>query len=178
MLTGGDSTRPLRLGSLAVPHPEVSPVMITERSKSVIPFRPADAARVGEGCFYLDTIVWLNGDAIEMGDRVGFNYGCYVNGFGGLVIGDRSIFGPYTMIHTANHETDLNAPTRSGLDAPPGHRGSGLLDRMGVSILPGVTIGEGCIVGAGAVVTKDLPDYSLAVGNPARALRDRREPRA
>ena len=84
--------------------------MITERSKSVIPFRPADAASVGEGCFYLDLIVWLNGDAIEMGDRVGFNYGCYVNGFGGLVIGDRSIFGPYTMIHTANHETDLSAP--------------------------------------------------------------------
>lgn len=41
-----------------------------------------------------------------------------------------------------------------------------------------MTIGEGCIVGAGAVVAKDLPDYSLAVGNPARALRDRREPRA
>ena len=66
-----------------------APMMITERSKSVIPFRAADAARVGEGCFYLDTIVWLNRDAIEMGDRVGFNYGCYVNGFGGLVIGDR-----------------------------------------------------------------------------------------
>ena len=64
-------------------------MMITERSKSVIPFRPADAARVGDGCFYLDMIVWLNGDRVEMGDRVGFNYGCYVNGFGGLDIGDR-----------------------------------------------------------------------------------------
>ena len=100
--------------------------MITERSKSVIPFRPADAARVGEGCFYLDTIVWLNGDTIEMGDRVGFNYGCYVNGFGGLVIGDRSIFGPYTMVHTANHETDLYIPdtpqARAILDRFPVHK--------------------------------------------------------
>ena len=60
-----------------------------------------------------------------MGDRVGFNYGCYVNGFGGLVIGDRSIFGPYTMIHTANHETDLGCTDPgSGLDAPPGRRRS------------------------------------------------------
>ena len=114
-----------------------------------------------------------------MGDRVGFNYGCYVNGFGGLVIGDRSIFGPYTMIHTANHETDLNSPIPDqGWTRRPVTVGADCWIGMGVSILPGVTIGEGCIVGAGAVVTKDLPDYSLAVGNPARALRDRREPRA
>ena len=50
-------------------------MMITERSKSVIPFRPGDAKRVGEGCFYLDLIVWLNADRIEMGDRVAFNHG-------------------------------------------------------------------------------------------------------
>ena len=96
--------------------------MITERSKSVIPFRPHDAKRVGEGCFYLDVIVWLNADRIELGDRVGFNYGCYVNGYGGL------------------------------------------------------TIGEGCVVGAGAVVAKSLEPWSVAVGNPAKAIRDRRAP--
>jgi acetyltransferase-like isoleucine patch superfamily enzyme len=45
---------------------------------------------------------------------------------------------------------------------------------MGVCILPGVTIGEGCIVGAGAIVAKDLEPWSLAVGNPARAIRNRR----
>src|SRR5918911_1669825 len=71
-------------------------MLITDVGKSVIPFRPRDAKRVGEGCFYLDLIVWLSGDRIEMGDRVGFNYGCYVNGYGGLTIGDRSIFGPYS----------------------------------------------------------------------------------
>jgi acetyltransferase-like isoleucine patch superfamily enzyme len=153
--------------------------MITERSKSVIPFRPADAARVGEGCFYLDSIVWLNADAIEMGDRVGFNHGCYVNGFGGLVIGDRSIFGPYTMIHTANHETDLNAPIPDqGWTRRPVTVGADCWIGMGVCIRLGGTMGEGCSVCACAVVAKDLPDYSLAVGNPARALRDRREPRA
>jgi acetyltransferase-like isoleucine patch superfamily enzyme len=79
--------------------------------------RSAQTPRGGEGCFYLDMIVWLNGDRVEMGDRVGFNYGCYVNGYGGLEIGDRSIFGPYTMVHTANHEMDLGADPRMGLMA-------------------------------------------------------------
>jgi acetyltransferase-like isoleucine patch superfamily enzyme len=45
---------------------------------------------------------------------------------------------------------------------------------MGVCILPGVTIGEGCVVGAGSVVAKDLPEFAVAVGNPARPIRDRR----
>lgn len=152
-------------------------MMITERSKSVIPFRAHDAAKVGDGCFYLDMIVWLNADRIEMGDRVGFNYGCYVNGFGGLTIGDRSIFGPYTMIHTANHEMAVDAPIPDQ-GWTPGHVtvGKDCWIGMGVSILPGVTIGDGVIIGAGAVVTKDLPDYSIAVGNPARAIRSRIEP--
>jgi len=153
-------------------------MMITERSKSVILFRPGDAARVGEGAFYLDLIVWLNADRIELGERVGFNYGCYVNGLGGLSVGDRSIFGPYTMIHTANHEMDLGAPIPDqGWISGPVTVGADCWIGMGVSILPGVTIGEGCVVGAGSVVAKDLAPYSVAVGNPARALRDRREPR-
>jgi maltose O-acetyltransferase len=150
-------------------------MMITERSKSVIPFRPADAASVGEGSFYLDMIVWLNGDRVTIGDRVGFNYGCYVNGYGGLTIGDRSIFGPYTMIHTANHEMDLATPIQDQGWAS-GHVtiGPDCWIGMGVSILPGVKIGEGCVIGAGSVVAKDLPDFSIAVGNPAKVIRDRK----
>lgn len=150
-------------------------MMITERSKSVIPFRAADAASVGEGSFYLDMIVWLNGDRVTIGDRVGFNYGCYVNGYGGLTIGDRSIFGPYTMIHTANHEMDLGSPIQDQGWAS-GHVtvGPDCWIGMGVSILPGVRIGEGCVVGAGSVVAKDLPDFSIAVGNPAKVIRDRK----
>lgn len=150
-------------------------MMITERSKSVIPFRQADARQVGEGCFYLDQIIWLNGDQIEMGDRVGFNFGCYVNGYGGLTIGDRSIFGPYTMIHTANHEMDTDAPIPDQGWVPGAVAvGPDCWIGMGVSVLPGASIGEGTVIGAGSVVAKSIPAWSIAVGNPARVIRSRR----
>lgn len=57
-------------------------------------------------------------------------------------------------------------------EARPVHVGSGTWLGIGVVVLPGVTIGEGCVVGANAVVTTDLPDYSIAVGVPARILRN------
>jgi maltose O-acetyltransferase len=152
-------------------------MMITERTKRAIPFQPHDAKRVGEGCFYLDQIVWLNGEHIELGDGVGFNYGCYVNGFGGLVIDDGTIVGPYTMIHTANHKIDdptRPIPEQGWEEGPPVRIGAQCWIGMGVCILPGVSIGEGCVIGAGAVVTNDLEPYSVAVGNPAKSVRSRR----
>jgi acetyltransferase-like isoleucine patch superfamily enzyme len=151
-------------------------VMITERSKQVIPFKPGDAKRVGEGCFYLDVIVWLNGGGIELGDRVSFNYGCYINGYGGLVIGDNCGFGPYVVIHTANHRTDdLDTPIRDqGWQARPIEIGADCFIGMTTCIVPGVRIGEGCVIGAGSVVTKDIPPFSVAAGSPARPLRQRR----
>lgn len=149
-------------------------MMINERSKSVIPFRAGDAKTVGEGSFYLDLIVWLNGEKIEMGEKVGFNYGCYVNGFGGLRIGDRSIFGPYVMIHTANHELDMDRPIpEQGWESRPVNIGDDCWIGMGVCILPGVTIGDGCVVGAGSVVVKDLAPRTICVGNPATAIKER-----
>jgi maltose O-acetyltransferase len=151
--------------------------MITDRSKRVIPFRPHDAKRVGEGCFYLDQIVWLNGDRIEMGDHVAFNYGCYVNGYGGLLIADGAEFGPYTMIHTANHRMDdPDRPvTQQGWEVErPVEIGANCWIGMGVCILPSVRVGAGCVVGAGSVVVKDLEPYTIAVGNPARVVRSRR----
>lgn len=152
-------------------------MMITELSKRVVPFRAHDARRVGRGCFYLDHIVWLNGDRIEMGDEVGFNYGCYVNGYGGLLLGDGALVGPYTMIHTANHRMDdvtRPIPEQGWEDAPPVEIGAGCWVGMGVCILPGVRLGEGCVIGAGSVVTKDVDSYAIAVGNPARPVRSRR----
>lgn len=147
-------------------------MMITAQSKKVIPFCPGDAKRVGKGCYYLDLIVWLNGEFIELGDEVGFNYGCYVNGYGGLTIGDRTIFGPYTMIHTANHGMDPDRPRiEQGWVKEPVSIGKDCWIGMGAVILPGVTIGDGVIVGAGSVVVKDLPPRTVAVGNPCKVIK-------
>jgi maltose O-acetyltransferase len=149
-------------------------MMITERSKRVVPFRPDEAKRVGKGSFYLDLIVWLNGDRIELGEGVGFNYGCYVNGYGGLRIGDRTIVGPYAMIHTANHETDPGRPIiEQGWVSRPVEIGADCWIGMGVCIVPGARLGDRCIVGAGSVVTGELDPDSIAVGNPARVIKRR-----
>jgi acetyltransferase-like isoleucine patch superfamily enzyme len=127
---------------------------ITDFNKSIIPFRPSDAKKVGENCYYVDLIVWLNGDQIELGNNIGFNYGCYVNGFGGLIIEDGSRIGPLTMIHTANHIIDN---VDAGIDGQgwikkPVHIEKEVGVTMGVIILPGVRIGEGSLIGAGSVV--------------------------
>jgi maltose O-acetyltransferase len=152
-------------------------MMITDSSKRIIPFRRRDAKRVGEGCFYLDSIVWLNGDRIELGDRVGFNVGCFVNGYSGLIVSDGTNFGPQSMIHTANHNMeDPERPvTEQGWrDEPPVRIGRNCWVGMGALILPGVQIGDGCVIGAGSVVTRDIEAYSVAVGNPAKPIRSRR----
>ncbi len=150
-------------------------MMITEKSKSIIYFRDWHGKKIGKRCFYLDWIVWLNGDGVELGDDVGFNYGVYVNGYGGLKIGDRTIIGPYAMIHTGNHKRDPRRPIAGqGWTKEPVTIGQDCWIGMGVVILPGVTIGDGVIVGAGSVVPKDLPPYTVAVGNPCKVIKERK----
>lgn len=149
--------------------------MITDSSKRVIPFRPNDAKAVGDECFYIDEITWLNGWNIELGARVKFNTGCWINGYGGLVFEDDANIGPRTMIHTANHITsDPNRPiVEQGWESRPVRIGKDAWIGMSCVILPGVTIGEGAIVGAGSVVAKDVPAYAVAVGNPAKVIKFR-----
>ncbi|HXH87379.1 MAG TPA: DapH/DapD/GlmU-related protein [Gaiellaceae bacterium] len=150
--------------------------MINETSKRVIYFRPHDANVVGAGSFYLDQIVWLNGDQVVLGESVGFNFGCYVNGYGGLTIGDRTLIGPLTTIHTANHAfDDPDVPLlEQGSIKQPVTIGEDCWLAMSVCVLPGVTIGDRSVIGAGSVVTRDIPADSVAVGNPCRVIRSRR----
>lgn len=150
-------------------------MMITDTSKRVIAFRPNDAKSVGADCFYLDTITWLNGWNIELGDRVKFNSGCWVNGFGGLVFEDDANIGPGTMIHTANHRTDdPDTPlAHQGWESRPVRIGRDAWVGMACVVLPGVTIGEGAIVGAGSVVVKDVEPFTVVAGSPAKFIKRR-----
>lgn len=110
---------------------------------------------------------------ISIGNNCSFNRGCWISGGGGLQILDDVIMGPNVIIHTANHNySNPNLPFRL-----QGHSFKSVLIKQNVwiganaIILPGVTINENCIIGAGSVVTKEMPANSLIGGTPAKVIK-------
>ncbi|MEM9479845.1 MAG: sugar O-acetyltransferase [Verrucomicrobiota bacterium] len=112
------------------------------------------------------------GTNIHLGEKVYFNFNCVVLDVAKVTIGDRSLFGPAVQIYTASHP--LNAKERaSGLElAEPITIGADVWVGGGAIICPGVTIGDRTVIGAGSVVTRDIPADVIAAGNPARVLRE------
>jgi maltose O-acetyltransferase len=111
------------------------------------------------------------GKNISLGDDVYFNFNCVVLDVAKVVIGDRSLFGPAVQIYTATHPMD-SAERAMGLEAgKPIRIGSDVWVGGGAIILPGVTIGARSVIGAGSVVTKDIPEGVLAAGNPCKVIR-------
>jgi maltose O-acetyltransferase len=107
---------------------------------------------------------------IISGENVYFNVNCVVLDTMKITIGDNVFFGPNAHIYTATHP--LNAIERRTVESSkPVTIGNDCWIGGNVVICPGVTIGNNCVVGAGSVVTRDIPDHSLAVGNPATVIR-------
>lgn len=105
---------------------------------------------------------------IRLGENVFFNFNCVVLDVVAVSIGDRTQIGPGVQILTADHPRDA-AVRRSGLEfGRPVTIGSDVWIGGAALILPGVTIGDGAIIGAGSVVTRDVPAGARAFGNPAR----------
>ncbi|MBE3047607.1 sugar O-acetyltransferase [Candidatus Bathyarchaeota archaeon] len=90
-----------------------------------------------------------------------------------ITIGDRTLVGPNCAFYSAAHPTDptLRDGTRGPEYGLPITIGADCWIGGNVVVLPGVTIGRGVTVGAGSVVTKDVPEYTVVVGNPARVLK-------
>ena len=110
------------------------------------------------------------GHNIYCGDNVYFNVNCVVLDAARVTIGSNVLFGPGVQLYAATHP--LDAVVRRTLElAKPITIGNDCWFGGGTIICPGVTIGDGCVIGAGSVVTKDVPAYSLAVGNPARVIK-------
>ncbi|WP_447985072.1 sugar O-acetyltransferase [Nitrospira sp. Nam74] len=108
---------------------------------------------------------------IELGQRVFFNFNCVVLDVCRVRIGDFTLLGPAVQIYTALHP--LNAMLRQQQEfGKPVDIGSNVWIGGGAIILPGVRIGSQSVIGAGSVVTQDIPDGVLAVGNPCRIIRD------
>lgn len=90
---------------------------------------------------------------------------------GMVKIGDRVLFGPFVSIFAATHETGVQS-RRDGVEyAKPVVIGDDCWIGGNVTIMPGVNIGRGCTIGAGSVVTKDVPDFSVSIGSPARVVK-------
>ncbi len=108
---------------------------------------------------------------IRMGEEVFFNFNCVVLHVTYVNIGSRTLFGPNVQMYTATHP--LNFRERAtGLEyAKPITIGEDVWVGGSVVICPGVTIGDRCVIGAGSVVTKDVPPDSFAAGNPCKVIR-------
>ena len=130
-------------------------------------------AEIGEGC-YIEPPFHANwgGRHVHFGKFIYCNFNCTFVDDTHVYVGDYTEFGPNVVIATAGHPIlpelreralQYNAPVRIGRNCWLG---------AGVVVVPGVTIGDNTVVGAGSVVTKDLPANVVAAGNPCRVLRE------
>jgi maltose O-acetyltransferase len=108
---------------------------------------------------------------IELGERVFFNFNCVVLDVCPIKIGSFTLFGPAVQIYTPMHP--FNAKQRRQEEfGRPIEIGSDVWVGGGAIILPGVRIGHRAVIGAGSVVTRDIPDGVFAAGNPCRVIRE------
>ena len=110
------------------------------------------------------------GSNISLGERVFFNFNCTVLDVCPVRVGDFTQFGPGVQILTPLHPLDAELRRREEYGAPV-EIGSDVWVGAGALILPGVRIGSRTVIGAGSVVTRDIPEGVLAVGNPCRVVR-------
>ncbi|MFH8662584.1 acyltransferase [Streptomyces afghaniensis] len=152
------------------------------------------SVRLGEGCFVAETAA-VYPEQLSLGDRsyiaahayvtgdIRTGADCTINPFtvvrGTVTLGNGVRIGAHSSLLAFNHGTSPDLPvhqqpvTTTGITV-----GDDVWIGSHVVVVDGVTIGDHCVIGAGAVVTKDLPAWTVAAGNPARRIRDRREPRA
>ena len=114
--------------------------------------------------FYTDC-----GKNIKIGKNVFINACCRFQDQGGIEIGDGSLIGHNTTIATLNH--DFNPDKRANLHPSPVKIGKNVWIGSDSTILPGVEIGDGAVIGAGSIVTKNVPANSIAIGSPARVIK-------
>ncbi|NIC06168.1 sugar O-acetyltransferase [Billgrantia bachuensis] len=111
------------------------------------------------------------GGNITLGERVFFNFNCVILDVAQVTIGNHVLFGPGVQVYTATHPLDAEQ-RRGGLEAAkPITIGDDVWIGGGAILCPGVTIGARSVIGAGSVVTKDIPEDVFAGGNPCRVIR-------
>ncbi|EPX75374.1 serine O-acetyltransferase activity [Schizosaccharomyces octosporus yFS286] len=127
-----------------------------------------------------------NGSSIDIEPPIGLDYGLHIRigknfyannacnflDVAPITIGDNVLFGPSVQLCTATHPLDISTRNSGNELAKPIKIGNNVWIGLGAIILPGVTLGDGCVIGAGSVVTKDIPANTVAVGSPARVVKE------
>lgn len=130
-------------------------------------------AEIGDGC-YIEPPFHANwgGKHVHFGKNVYANFNLTMVDDTHIYVGDYTMFGPNVTVATAGHPILPALREQAYQYNMPVHIGRNCWLGAGVIVLPGITIGNNVVVGAGSVVTKDLPDNVVAVGNPCRVLRE------
>lgn len=127
--------------------------------------------KIGENCTVEQPLFCTYGYNTTLGDNCFINVNCKLMDSGYITIGNNVFIAPNVSIITEEHAMDVEQRI-AGLEyTHPVTIGDNVWICTGAIILPGVTIGADCVIGAGSVVTKDIPPKSLAVGNPCRVIR-------
>lgn len=112
------------------------------------------------------------GKHLHLGERVFINTGATILNTAHVTIGDGTMIGPNCQLITVTHPLDRELRAAGWERAEPITLGKDVWLAAGVTVLPGVTLGDGSVAAAGAVVTKDVPPGALVAGVPARVVRE------
>ena len=129
-------------------------------------------AEIGTGC-YIEPPLHANwaGKNVHFGNNVYANFSLTLVDDTDIYVGDNVLFGPNVVLCTGTHPVDPALRARQAQYNLPIHIGKNVWFGAGSTVLPGVTIGENSVIGAGSVVTHDIPANVVAVGTPCRVLR-------
>lgn len=129
----------------------------------------------GVNCQIEATVSFAHPERIKLGNHVYMGPRCFINGQGRVEIGDGSILAPGVVILSSSHDCSDERLLPYSLDnvMAPVVVGRGVWIGWGALLLNGIHIGDGAVVGAGSVVTRDVAAGEIVVGNPARVVRQR-----
>lgn len=130
-------------------------------------------AEIGDGC-YIEPPLRANwgGHFVHFGKNIYANFNLTLVDDTHIYVGDATMFGPNVTIATAGHPILPELREQAYQYNMPVHIGKNCWLGAGVIVMPGVTIGDNTVIGAGSVVTKDIPANVVAVGNPCRVMRE------
>ncbi len=130
-------------------------------------------AEIGENC-YIEPPLHSNwgGKHVHFGNNVYCNFNLTLVDDTHIYVGDNVLFAPNVIVATAGHPLDSDLRRKAYQYNMPVHIGNNCWIGAGAKIMPGVTIGDNTVIGAGSVVTKDIPSNVLAYGVPCRVVRE------